>query len=296
MFAVTSFAIRLLAAVIAIFLPFLVGRHLNRRHGSPWSLFRTGCYTFVISQVFHIPFNIIVFKWIGLNGAIPEGPTLVYLSLFLGLSAGVFEETTRYLAYRYRLTNVASRTVQAAFMFGAGHGGIESFLLVGLGGIGQLITMTVLQNKDLQTMNLPEDQLELLQKQIHDYWAIPWYGVIMADMERMFTMIIHVAMTLLVLQCFKGSYQQSTSKITMLLLAIAWHAGLDFCAVLLTTTYNMYLAELMVGLWALASCGIIRYYYIQEYCNNDSYEEDIDRLSTRDSPTESDPLTQTSSN
>jgi len=230
----------------------------------------------------------IVFKLVGWNGTLPEGAALIYFSIFLGLSAGVFEETTRYLAYRYRLTSPASRTFQSALMFGAGHGGIESILLVGLGGIGQLIAMTVLRKKDLDTMDIPAEQIELLRKQIHDYWSFPWYGVLLADIERIFTMIVHVAMTVMVLQCFRNS--QSTSRLSMLFLAILWHAGLDALAVMFVTMYSVYMTELLVAIWALASLGILRYFYDMDR-RNEQYAE-IDTPVHDASGVESEPLTQ----
>lgn len=247
--------IRLLAAVLAILIPFPIARYFHRRHGIPWSLFRWGCLTFVVSQVFHIPFNVLVLKMIGLQGDLPRGASLIYLAIFAGLSAGIFEETTRYLAYRYKLTTPADRTFKSALMFGVGHGGIESILLAGVSGIAQLIVMTVLKDSDLESKGVPADQVELLQKQIAEYWAVPWYGVLMVDLERIFAITMHIAMTVLVLQTFRRR-----GGVRWLIAAILWHAGLDFSAVVLTTLHNIYIAELVLGLWALASYGIIHYF------------------------------------
>ena len=252
--------VRLLSAIIAAVIPFIFGRELYRRHHDcSWDMFRTGCWTFVISQVFHIPFNIIVSNLIGIKDSMPEGPALVYYSIFLGLSAGVFEETTRYFAYRCRLTSPETRTYWAALMFGTGHGGIESILLIGIGGLCQLIAMIVLKFTNLENANFPPDQIPLIEKAIQEYWSTPWYAFLMADVERIFTIIIHVTMTVMVLQCFCSS--QVKSRQWMLLLAILWHAGLDSLAVLVTIKYNAYLAELIVVLWTLASLAILQYFY-----------------------------------
>lgn len=257
---VADVLIRLLSAVIAAVIPFFLGRYLHRQHHEcSWYMFRTGCCTFVISQVFHIPFNALVLKLVGIKESMPEGIALVYFSIFLGLSAGVFEETTRYFAYRFRLTSPETRTFQSALMFGAGHGGIESILLVGIGGLCQLIAMMVLRNMDLENAGFPSDQIPIIEKAIHDYWSAPWYDFLLADLERIFAIIVHLSMTVMVLQCFRGS--QSKSRLWMLLFAILWHAGLDSMAVFLITTYNLYLTELMVAVWALASLAILRYFY-----------------------------------
>lgn len=275
-----SFLIRLLAALIAILIPIALGRYWHQTHGSPWSLFRTGCFTFVLSQVFHIPFNLIVFRSIkfidgndGGSGGVPTGgASLVYLSIFLGLSAGVFEETTRYLAYRYRLTSPANRTFKAALMFGTGHGGIESILLVGVGGIAQLIGMAVLRDHDLASMGIPADQIPTMEQQIQDYWSLPWYGVFLGDLERVFAITAHIALTVLVLQCFRGPPRH----FYWLFVAILFHAGLDFFAVFLIAKYkNVYITELAVAVWALLSVGIIGHFYHKDSSSSSSSFLDV---------------------
>ena len=258
--------IRIFAAVVAIILPFPVAQYFHQNHGSPWSLFRWGCLTFIISQVLHLPFNAIILRTVGLKGTeLPHSVMeLVYLSIFLGLSAGLFEECTRYLAYRYRLTSPADRTFRSALMFGLGHGGVESILLVGLGGMAQLIAMSYLQHGDLESKGIPADQVKLLQAQIDAYWSIPWYGVLVGDLERVFAITAHIAMTILVLQAFR----HPRGGILWLLAAISWHAGLDFTAVFLTVKYNPFIAEIVIGLWALASFGMILYFSFQEECSH----------------------------
>ena len=55
-----------------------------------------------------------------------------------GLFAGVFEETGRYVAFQTVLRKKRGKDVNA-LMYGAGHGGIEAFLLVGVTMVGNMI-------------------------------------------------------------------------------------------------------------------------------------------------------------
>src|SRR5262249_45823734 len=77
--------------------PLAVGRFVARRFGVPWSLWAYGALTFVASQVVHLPLN-----WAtGLLGKPPRGLGLMplpLLALVAGLSAGLCEELTRYVA------------------------------------------------------------------------------------------------------------------------------------------------------------------------------------------------------
>jgi uncharacterized membrane protein YhfC len=52
---------------------------------------------------------------------------LLIIAGFLGLSAGFFEESARYVVYRWWARD--ARTWSQGLMLGAGHGGIESILL-----------------------------------------------------------------------------------------------------------------------------------------------------------------------
>jgi uncharacterized membrane protein YhfC len=45
------------------------------------------------------------------------------------LTAGVFEETARYIAYRFLLKE---HNMENGLIYGVGHGGIESIMLVGV--------------------------------------------------------------------------------------------------------------------------------------------------------------------
>ncbi|ASL65735.1 TPA: YhfC family intramembrane metalloprotease [Bacillus cereus] len=94
----------------------------------------------------------------------------VLFVLLLSLSAGIFEEIARFIAMRYFMKQ---RDWQSGFLFGAGHGGIEAVLIVGIPVISLLLSQTVIQNGDSY-----------------------YFGGI----ERIFAMVLHIGLSFIVLQ------------------------------------------------------------------------------------------------
>ncbi|MGE7859550.1 YhfC family glutamic-type intramembrane protease [Bacillus mobilis] len=94
----------------------------------------------------------------------------VLFVLLLSLSAGIFEEIARFIAMRYFMKQ---RDWQSGFLFGAGHGGIEAVLIVGIPVISLLLSQTVIQNGD-------------------SYY--------LAGIERIFAMVLHIGLSIIVLQ------------------------------------------------------------------------------------------------
>jgi len=63
-------------------------------------------------------------------GPVIRGNVLLY-ALYGGFMAGLFEETGRFLAFSFALKKYRSKNVNA-LMYGAGHGGLEAMVIVGL--------------------------------------------------------------------------------------------------------------------------------------------------------------------
>ena len=244
--------IRVLNALLMIAIPLVLGVYLSKKQGTGWHLFGIGAVTFIASQVLHIPFNAWVLnpllETLGLSFT---GTTvqLIVLALLFGLSAGVFEETSRYVVYRFWLKSPSDRTWRSALMFGAGHGGIESIIL-GVLALVAFIQLLVYRNADLSAI-VPADQLELAMSQVETYWSLPWYAALLGAVERAAAISFHLSATVLVLQVFRRR------NILWLFFAIGLHTLLDAVAVFGMQTWGMYITEaLIVGL-AILSLGII---------------------------------------
>lgn len=148
---------------------------LRRRADRVLKPFLLGMAAFVISQMLlRIPLLQLVlpnFKWF----LSLQVQTYAY-GLFLGLSAGVFEESARLIFLKYFLKGRTSLTDGLAFGFG--HGGIEAMLLVGINSIAALILY-------------PMGNLNLA--------GSGYLTLLLGGIERIFAISFHIGATLVVL-------------------------------------------------------------------------------------------------
>ncbi len=241
--------VRFLNPLLMVILGLGAGAVLAGRRAEAWRFYFVGVVTFILSQVLHIPFNVwILNPWIGSFSS--NGSTLLIVSVFLGLSAGVFEEIARYVAFRFVVRE--ARDWHAGVMFGAGHGGVEA-VLVGLFALYTVMQLTMLRGQDVGVLigDAPLEQLERVQAQVAAFWALPWYAVLLGALERLFAILFHLSASLMVLQVFLRR------NLAWLLAAILWHTALDAVAVYVSSVWGIYWAEAAVGLMALVSVGIL---------------------------------------
>jgi len=248
--AVTHF----LNGFLMIGIPILLGFYLTSRLKVGWKYWLIGAAVFILSQVFHIPFNLLV-----LNPALqqiqqnlPETIGLLVVSVLLGLSAGVFESSARYFMFRWWIKD--ARTWRVGVVSGAGHGGIESILLGGLVLLAYL-NMMAYRNIELDSLNLIPERLSLLSQQLEQYWNLPWYDTLFGALERMFTIPFHIAASVLVLQVFTRS--PGRQQFRWLMYAILLHTLMDASAVFISNQWGIYLAEAFLGLMAIFDIFII---------------------------------------
>jgi uncharacterized membrane protein YhfC len=242
--------VRALNVVLMICLGLALGVWLARRRKLSWGLYGMGAATFVLSQIAHIPFNALVLAKI-LNTLGWKDPTstgaLLGMGALAGLSAGIFEESARYLMYRFWAKK--ARTWEEALMIASGHGGVEAILLGLLAGYA-LLQALALRGVDLATV-VPTDQLEAARQQLEAYWAAPWYGALLGALERLFAICLHLSLGVMVMQSFTRRQWFWPP------LAIAWHAFVDASAVVAMPKVGAYWTEALVGVMAVISLVIV---------------------------------------
>lgn len=225
-----------------IVLPILLWLYFTRRFALPWKLVLAGALTFIASQVLHIP---LVF---GMNSFLQTLPLLAS-AIVLGLLAGVFEETARYILFKYILKN--TRSWKEGILVGLGHGGIEAMLLGILAAVG-FVTMLGYRSIDLSTVpSIPADQLELARQQVEAYWSAPWYMALMGFVERIFAISLHVSLSVMVL------YAIVYRKPVWFWLALLWHAFVDAVAVYVGQQIGILAVEGIVAVFAIISLWIV---------------------------------------
>jgi uncharacterized membrane protein YhfC len=92
-----------LNGLLMIALPIVLGIYLTEKFHLGWKIWLIGACIFILSQIFHIPFNIYVLNplLVKIQSAGQDTLKQLIVAALLGLSAGVFEETARYVMYRW---------------------------------------------------------------------------------------------------------------------------------------------------------------------------------------------------
>lgn len=234
--------------LLMVSIPLLLGWAIARRRRISWRFFGIGVFSFILAQVGHIPFNYLVTNKLFALLTLPSGQArLVMTAAFLGLSAGLFEEGVRYVAFRYWAKD--ARTWGSGLMMGAGHGGIESILFGVLGALNVTILFGY-QAGYFQGL-VPPEQAPQVGAALDQLAATPWFELMFGALERVLALCIQLALSLMVMQVFVRG------KRRWLLLAFGWHALIDAAAVMAVTTSGVYLAEALAGVAALISLVVI---------------------------------------
>ncbi len=257
-----------------VVLPIALALILARRFGYTWRLVWIGAATFIISQVLHIPFNGFALSpgmsalARALPPTLPRNIALLIQAALLGLSAGLFEELSRYFVLRFWAKD--ARSWRAGLLFGAGHGGVEALILGGLV-LVNFVYLAGYRNADLSAL-FPVQQLQTAQQQVNAFWSMPWPMALLGALERTLTIPCHLAMSLLVMQAFIRKQQR------WLWLAVLYHTLLDGVAVYLAGTLGqqqgMLFIEAVLALFTIASVAIIFLLEQPEPVEEEDEEED----------------------
>ncbi|MCA8020757.1 YhfC family intramembrane metalloprotease [Burkholderia metallica] len=212
--------VTLATGLVALLAPAWLATAWRRRTQVPWRVFFYGMLTFFVFQpVLRMSWQIPLYRWLAHD---PRWhlPMLV----FAALTAGLFEECGRWVAFRYLLPK--RHDAPTAVMLGLGHGGLEAMLLVGVGflalGTGYLLAHA--------GVVIPEGAQSLIGAQ---FAGMTLASPFLALCERASAMAVHVALSLIVLQAFVRGTKR------WLAYAIAFHFLFDLAAVLLTRYWHV---------------------------------------------------------
>ncbi len=243
------FVAHLMNGLLMIAMPVGLAVFLTIRWKLGWRLWLIGAATFILSQVGHIPFNALaglVLDRTGLAKMTPEAQ-LIFNAVFLGLSAGLFEEFFRYGMFRWWAKD--ARSWRKGVLAGAGHGGAEAILL-GAIVLYAFAQLAYLRHADLATV-VPASQVAAAQLQVSSYWSMSWYASLLGALERLFTIPTQIALAVIVLQTF------TRKQWFWVWLAVLYHAVLDGSSVVLATKVGALPTEAFVGVFAVVSVILI---------------------------------------
>jgi uncharacterized membrane protein YhfC len=214
-----NLAVQLAGVGLMIVGPFVAAFVLTRRLRAGWRIFWLGALVFVVSQlVLRLP--LVGALQAAIAPQLAGSPALSFaLGAGLALTAALFETGGRWVGYRFLLRR-DPKTWDTGVMFGLGHGGIESALLIGGLAIVQLAAL--LTTTEAQLAAMPVAQADALRTLAAGVAAGPaWLGLSGAY-ERVMAVVFHVAMSVLVLQTFARGEARWTWY------ALALHTVMDF--------------------------------------------------------------------
>jgi len=223
---VTRGVVYFISGALEILIPFGLGYTLKRRLGVSWRLFFVGGLMFIASLI-RFPLNNYV-SYAVLTQGYGNTLTALILAAFPSLTAGVFEEGARYVAYRYL---VDEHSLRNGLMYGAGHGGIESVFIVGI----NVLTLGVLML--VNPFMIPPQLLESIL-------VSPAYLPLVGLYERLGAMTLQIGLSVMVLEFFRRR------DVRYLVGAVALHFLVDFVA-LTTLRYGWVYSELTITVVAL---------------------------------------------
>lgn len=228
-------------------LPFYILTFLSRKGQRPLRPFLVGAGVFVFFQmILRIP---LLNFWISPQPwfqSLSQRPWL--FGLFLGLTAGLFEELGRFSGFSLLLKN--RHSWYDGLAFGAGHGGIEAILLVGLQNINNLVIAKTINAEGLEgfsQMVSPE-----VAQQLYDQMTqLTVWEVLLGSLERGVAMTLHIGLSLLVLHAIR------TKRPSFILLAIALHGLIDAPIVILPAVFGWSILQLEIFLFGLALLSLL---------------------------------------
>jgi uncharacterized membrane protein YhfC len=246
---------RLIASFIAaialdVLMPLALVLFLHRQLGVRWKVFGIGALAFAISQLFtRIPLIQVVQYFLRAKIEQSPGAAAAWLTIVV-VTAGLFEETARYICFKYPLKN--EQNWRSAVALGAGHGGLESALLVGGMALLGLINAIVLTRMDVSHLpSLTPEQVQKILEAKETIARLRWWEPLLGISERICALGIQVALSVLVLQRF------TRGSIGWYWLAVAAHAATDALAVLVAkykgpvVTEITLLPVLALSLWVI---------------------------------------------
>ena len=205
------------------------------RTGAPWRAVGAGALVFFVSQlVLRLPWQAPLAAWVARStGA--QGPAWIGFLLLSSLTAGLFEEPGRWLGYRWLLRHRLDRRTGVAY--GLGHGGLEAMLLVGLSVGGLLVAALAADAGKLP----PGPALDAVRQQVGG--LTPWQALA-GGVERVSAMVLHVGLSLVVLQAF------TRGGARWVWLAIALHFSVNASAMLVMRQAGIWPTEALTAVAA----------------------------------------------
>lgn len=175
-------------------------------------------------------------------------------ALYGGIAAGLFEETGRFISFRFLLNK--KQKPSNALMYGAGHGGIEAIILVGFTYIGNLIVSFMINAGNVSTLFNGSSNTNSIIESILPLTTISPFVFLMGGIERLIAITLHICLSVFVYKAVT-----EVGKKFYYVIAILIHTFVNFLAIIISNFYNIYVTELVLVIFIIVIVIITRKIY-----------------------------------
>ena len=249
-----SIAGMVFSLVVSFALPIGLFIYAKKKMGAKTAPFFIGCGVFFVMVVMlEAAIHRIVFQ---LAGEALTGSVILY-AVYGGLMAALFEETGRYIAMRFL---VKPMDFPNAFMYGAGHGGVEAMLLCGVASISNIASAVMINSGTMsaQLASLDAKKAADTAAALSALWTTPSLTFFAGGVERLLAVVLHVSLSILVFQSIRKKSRKD------LLNAYLFHFVIDSLAVLLSAVASVWVVELVVALVTGGAVLMAKYACMEE--------------------------------
>lgn len=230
-------------AAFGVLGPMILFIVLRKKYRMKTEAFVIGCITMLVfAMVLESAVHRLV---LGSSAGSVLNSNTLYYAIYGAAMAALFEETGRYIAFHVLMKHLHSDD-RNAIMYGAGHGGLEVFMVLGMTGVSNLAMVMAINNGTLpqytgEAQELLERSVEVLKNT-----AAPVY--LFGMMERVSAVMLQIVLSIIVWQTVK----QVKGRIMYLFLAMLLHFAFDFLTVMLGSMIPVAVLELILLVIAAA--------------------------------------------
>lgn len=174
--------------------------------------------------------------------------TFLY-ALYSGVAAGLFEETGRFVAFKFFLKKHVGKIT--SITYGIGHGGIEAILIGGLAMVNAIATSIMINTQGINGVlaMVPEASKEATKTSLESLINTPSHSFLLTYGERLVAIVLHISLSVLVFVAVRN-----IRKRYLFFVAIFLHALIDVIAVFFQKgiVSNVWILEGVFAVYAIA--------------------------------------------
>lgn len=185
---------------------------------------------------------------------------IMLYALYGGLMAAAFEEIGRLIAFGFILRKKYRDKNINACMYGAGHGGLEATVILGFTMISNLLLSFTINSGNISDVlgRLSGDNLVQFEASIKTLIMSPSYIFLLGILERVFTVIIQISLSVLVWFAVKR-------RKSLFVIAFLLHFAVDAMSIIMAGIHMpAILIELILGIEAALIAVFVRKIYVLE--------------------------------